>query len=99
MATKLYDLVVVTGSYTGRDGKQRNNYKNIGSVMQNDKGAKFLMMDATFNPAGVTRQEGSSSIVVWLNTPKDNKQQEQSFSQKPSTPPEDWDVPDDTIPW
>ena len=50
MATKLYDLVVVTGSYTGRDGKQRNNYKNIGSVMQNDKGAKFLMMDATFHP-------------------------------------------------
>ena len=90
MTTKLYDLVAVTGSYTGRDGKQHNSYKNVGSVMQNDKGGKFIMMDATFNPAGVPHKEGSSTITVWLNTPKDDKQQTQASSQRPSTPPDDW---------
>ena len=90
MPTKVYDLKVITGSYTGRDGKQHNNYKNVGSVMQNDKGEKFIMIDATFNPAGVPHKEGSSTIAIWLNTPKDDKPQNTAPSQRTSTPPDDW---------
>ncbi len=102
MPTKVYDLKVITGSYTGRDGKQHNNYETIGSVFKRDKdNSSYIMLKATFNPAGVPRKDGSSSIVVWLNTPKDDKQQQGNNETffKSNTPPEDWEPDDDNLPF
>lgn len=69
--TKKYDLAVKTGSYQ-KDGETKNRYKNIGAVFQGDDGP-FIMLDATFNPAGVPRKEGSDSIMVSCFAPRDNQ--------------------------
>jgi hypothetical protein len=71
MAKKLYDAAVKTGSYTDRNGQQKNRYENIGVVLQGNEGP-YLMLKRTFNPAGVTPREGSDSILVSLFTPRDD---------------------------
>ena len=67
---KVYDLAVKTGSYTNREGEQKNRYQNIGSVMEGDNG-QFIILERTFNPAGVSNPENRTSIVVSMFTPKD----------------------------
>ena len=70
-AKKLFDLAVVTGTYTGRDGSPTNRYKNVGSLIQLDDGNEFLTLDASFNPAGIPRKEGSDTITISMFTPKE----------------------------
>ncbi len=71
--TKKYDAVVKTGSYTDRTGATKNRYKNVGIVMENDKGELSLLLDATFNPAGVPRDAGRESIFISFYPPKDRQ--------------------------
>lgn len=66
---KIYDLAVKTGSYTNSNGEEKGRYINIGSVMEGDNG-KFMLLDATFNPAGAPRKEGKDSIMVSMFEPK-----------------------------
>ena len=77
---KLYDLTVKTGSYTNKAGEDKGRYVNIGSVMENDKG-KFILLNRTFNPAGVPNPENKESIIVSMFAPRDNEK-----IGKPSTP-------------
>ena len=82
MPKKLYDLAVVTGQYTDKSGKQRNNYENIGAVFESDKDGKpYMMLKATFNPAGIHRKEGSTSILVSLFAPKDKSSRDNAVGQ------------------
>jgi len=68
---KIYDLSVVVGSYTDKTGTQKNRYQNIGSLMQTDQGGKFLLLDRTFNPAGVPFDASKGNqILVSLFEPK-----------------------------
>lgn len=60
---KKYDLTVKVGQT--KQGKAI--WKNVGSVMENDKGM-FIFLDKTFNPAGVPSE--SSSIIVNMFEPK-----------------------------
>jgi len=46
MATKLGDICVKTGSYE-KNGETKNQYKNIGRLMANDDGGKFILIDST----------------------------------------------------
>lgn len=62
MATKKWDLCVKTGSYT-KDGEEKNRYLNVGAVMQGDNGP-FLLLNRTFNPAGVPGNEDRDNIIV-----------------------------------
>ena len=64
------DIVAVTGSYTNREGQEKKNFLKVGSLMEGDNG-DFIMLDASFNPAGVPRKEGKSSIVLSLYDPKE----------------------------
>lgn len=48
MAKKTHDLKVKHGTYI-KDGEEKNNYKTIGLVMENNDGGKFLMLDPTVN--------------------------------------------------
>ena len=89
MPKKVYDLKVATSSYTGKDGKEHKNWEDIGAVMQDDNGGKYIILKTTFNPAGVPRKEGTASITVRLFPLKDNTQQG-SNSQAYSTPPNEW---------
>jgi len=67
---KKYDAVVVTGTYT-KDGAEKKRYKNIGVVMEGNDGGLYMLLDVTFNPAGL-QQEGRESIMVSFYDPKPN---------------------------
>jgi len=74
---KKYDLVVKVGEYTDRDGQTKGRFKNVGVVMEGDKGP-YILLDRTFNPAGVSGNEGRESIIVSMYEPRDNAGSEQS---------------------
>lgn len=74
-ARKLYDLALKTGSYTDRNGEEKGRWKNIGSVLQMDDGGKVILIDRSFNPAGVPFRDGSDQIMVSMFPPKDQQQQ------------------------
>lgn len=71
MAKRIYDLAVKTGSYQGNDGQPKNRYENIGMVMEDEKGGKFILLKRCFNPAGVEYREGKDSIMVTMFEPRD----------------------------
>lgn len=73
-ARKLYDLAVKTGSYTDRNGEEKGRWKNIGSVLQMDDGGKVILIDRSFNPAGVPFRDGSDQIMVSMFEPKQDGQ-------------------------
>ena len=79
---KLYDLCVVTSKYT-QNGQQKSRYENIGTILEKEDGKPFMMLKAHFNPAAITRQEGSESIFVSMFPPKDkdnNSGQDENIS-------------------
>ena len=76
MAAKvLKELAVAVSTYEDRNtGQTKNRYKNIGVLMQtvNDQGEKntFLMLDRSFNPAGVQFKPGSDKILISMFDPR-----------------------------
>lgn len=82
---KVKDLAVVTGTYT-KNGVQKNRYKTIGVILENDKG-QFMFLDRSFNPAGVPFKEGTDSVLISIFDPKQD--------DKPSSTP----VADESIPF
>ena len=58
MATKLYDLAVVTRKYTDSTGQEKNVWENVGAILQAD-GEPYMMLKAHFLPAAIARKEGS----------------------------------------
>ena len=75
---KLYDLAVVTSKFTTRNGEEKSRWENIGAIWENATGNKFIMLKASFNPAGIARKEGSDSIVVSLFPPKQRNEKQSS---------------------
>lgn len=71
--TKLYDLAVKTGEYQTRSGETKSQWLNIGAVMQNDKRESFILLNRSFNPAGVPVKGDSSQIIVSLFKPKGSR--------------------------
>lgn len=67
----VYDLAVAVGSYTDRQGNEKKRWKNIGSVIQTKDGGKVILIDRTFNPAGVPVENGRDQIMVSMFEPKD----------------------------
>lgn len=59
---KVADILVKVGTYQ-KDGKEKNRYINVGSKMEGDKGA-FLLLNRTFNPAGVPNPDNRDSIIL-----------------------------------
>ena len=70
---KTHDLAVKIGSYE-KDGIQKNRYLNIGAMVDGEKG-KYILLNKTFNPAGVMDERGGSSIIVSLFEVKRDSQQ------------------------
>ncbi len=65
---KLYDLCVGTRRYTS-NGQEKTAWENVGAIMMGDN-HPYLMLKAHFNPAAITRKEGSESIAISLFKPK-----------------------------
>jgi hypothetical protein len=83
----LKELAVAVSTYEDRStGQQKNRYKNIGVMMENtnDRGEKntFLMLDRSFNPAGVAFKPGSDKILVSMFDPKPRDGQDDSDSRR-----------------
>jgi len=70
---KKFDLVVKVGEYTDGQGQTKGRFKNVGVMMEGDKGP-YILLDRTFNPAGVGGNEGRESIIVSLYEPKEGGQ-------------------------
>jgi hypothetical protein len=63
MATKIKDLVVKTGEYQSQ-GQTKSRWQNVGSLMQNDDGGQFIILNRWFNPAGIPNPENRDSVVL-----------------------------------
>ena len=71
---KVYDLSVKTGSYES-NGETKNRWTNVGVVLATDDGARFILMDRTFNPAGVPYDANKgNTIMVAMFEPRQDKQ-------------------------
>ena len=67
MATKKYDMAVVTGSYKDRNGNSKNQYETIGAVFNGERGP-YAILKKTFNPAGIVSEK--DSIIISFFEPK-----------------------------
>jgi hypothetical protein len=76
--TKLYDAAVKVGTYE-KNGETKNKYKNVGVVLKGDKGP-YLLLDRTFNPAGVPNPDGKESVLVSFFEPKEQKDEGKQVS-------------------
>ena len=93
MTKKIKDLAVKVGTYES-DGKTKNRYLNVGAVLETSEGGKFILLDRTFNPAGVLNPDGKATVLISMFDIKDksasyNKEPDAS----PSTPIDDQEIP------
>jgi hypothetical protein len=72
--TKTHDLAVKTGEYQ-KDGKAKARYLNVGMVMRKDDGGEIILLNRTFNPAGVPVEDGKDSIVISKFEVKDEQRE------------------------
>jgi hypothetical protein len=86
MTKKTHDLAVKVGEYE-KDGQTKNRYVNIGMILEKDDGGRFMLLNRSFNPAGVPFKEGSETIMVSMFSVKSGEQNEDK------TPPADDDIP------
>lgn len=61
---KVADLVVSTGRYTTAQGVEKQRYMNVGVRMQNDDGTTFILLNRTFNPAGVPNPDNRDNVMI-----------------------------------
>jgi len=66
---KKYDLAVKTGSYTDRDGNEKNKWQNVGVVLDGKYGP-YILLNRSFSPAGVPCDLGNDVITVSMFEPK-----------------------------
>jgi hypothetical protein len=95
MTHKTHDLAVKTGTYTDRSGNEKGRWMNVGSVLKTNDGGKVILLNRTFNPAGVPNPDGRDTVMLSMFEPRDDKQQ----APKPAPAPraqngfDDRDVP------
>ena len=77
MSTKKYDVCVKTGSWQDKEGKTKNRYVNVGSVMTNDDGKEFMLLNRHFNPAGILNPDNRESIILSFFEPKAKEETKQ----------------------
>lgn len=68
--TKTHSLAIKTGKYV-KDNIEKNTYLYIGSIMENEFG-KFILLNKTFNPAGVISDTDQILINVLPVKTKDS---------------------------
>lgn len=94
---KKYDICAVKGTYTNKEGKTRNEYLNVGVVMEKE-GREFILLERTFNPAGLPNPDNRSNVLLSLFEPKEKGQAQPQSKSYDSTPAHN-DVDDDEIPF
>ena len=64
---KVFDLCVKTGTYE-KDGATKNNWLNVGVVLEDDKGM-FILLKKHFNPAGI--QSDKDTVLISMFSKKE----------------------------
>lgn len=83
---KLYDLAVKTGEYE-KDGQTKGRYLNIGAIMEKDDGGRFILLNRTFNPAGVPNPDNRDNLIVSMfGANKQNEPEPQETKDDDSIP-------------
>ena len=75
MTHKTHDLAVKTGTYTDRQGNEKGRWMNVGSVLETNDGGRVILLNRTFNPAGVPNPDGRDTVMLSMFEPRDNQQQ------------------------
>ena len=66
MTKKTHTLAVKVGTYT-KNGEEKNKYLYIGSILEGEYGP-FILMDKTFNPAGVNHEGDCIKISMFAES-------------------------------
>lgn len=66
---KKYDIVATVGTYQ-KNGETKSRFKSVGAMMEKD-GKPFLLLDRTFNLAGLPNPQGKDTVLLSLYEPKD----------------------------
>jgi len=66
MARATHNLSVKVGEYTNNQGETKGRWKNVGRMIEADDGSNYLIMDRTFNPAGVINPDNRDAITISL---------------------------------
>lgn len=53
------NVVVKTGEYVDRNGNTKGRFERVGRVMRMDDGREMVLLNRTFNPAGVNSDKDS----------------------------------------
>jgi len=69
MSKKKYDAAVKVGEYQDREGNTKGRWLNVGAVIQTDNG-HVLLLDRTFNPAGLPDPDNRGNVMISLFEPK-----------------------------
>ena len=79
---KVKFLRVKTGSYKDKSGQDKALYQNIGKLLIKDDGQMSILLDTTFNPAGISeglRYNGQVSVYV-NDSDRDRNPEPQNFN-------------------
>jgi len=61
---KTADLAVKVGSYTDNQGNEKGRYINVGLIMKDETGKSMILLNRTFNPAGVPNPDGKDTVIL-----------------------------------
>ena len=82
---KVKDLVVVVGEYQTQQGETKKQYRNVGSLMEGNDGGQYIILERTFNFAGLPNPDNRSNCIVSMFEPKPHGQQQApSHAGKPA---------------
>jgi hypothetical protein len=68
---RIYDVAVKVGSYQ-KDGQDKARWQNVGAVLKGDDGNMVMLLERSFNPAGVPFKEGQNTIILSFFDVKDS---------------------------
>ena len=71
---KTHDLAVKVGSYTNSEGNEKGRYINVGLVLHDDDGKSMILLNRTFNPAGVPNPDNKDTVIISKFEVKDKNQ-------------------------
>ena len=60
---KTHDLAVKVGSYES-NGETKGRYINVGLVMKDEEGKSIILLNRTFNPAGVPNPDNKDTVII-----------------------------------
>ena len=80
---KKYDVCVKNGEYIGKDGATKTKWLKVGALMSDDNG-EYIILDRTFNPAGVANPENKGGVLLSLFPAKDSQNRAPQSNPAPS---------------